>query len=132
VNLSGHHASAFEAIGAEPPLNFSGSRLLRPYCPALKLLEPLRLARICSGLEHAAKKRRLYHLWFHPEELAMNQDENLAALETVLQRYVALRERGEMESVHMGELAARLLAARAREAEPSAVRVDNPTWQGAA
>ena len=133
VNLSGHHAIAFDAIGSEPPLNFSGSRLLRPYWPALKAFEPLRMARICSGLEYAARKRRIYHLWFHPEELAMDQEENLAALETVLRRYVVLRERGEMESVHMGELAARLLDVRTRQAEPSStVRVDHPTWQGAA
>ncbi|MDP2999828.1 MAG: polysaccharide deacetylase family protein [Bryobacterales bacterium] len=119
VNVSGHHTVGFDAAGIEPPFDFPASRLLRPYWRALGLLERLRLARVCSGLEYAARKRRIYHLWFHPEELAMDQDRNLAALETVLAHFAMLRERGEMESVHMGELAARLVAREpAAELEP--------------
>lgn len=110
VNLSGHHTAGFDEIGQEPPFNLSASRFLRPYWPALKVFERLRLERICSGLEYAAKKRRVYHLWFHPEDLAVNQDANLEALETVLRRYALLRDRGVMESVNMGELSARLMA----------------------
>ena len=117
VSLSGHHAVTFEEVGLERPFNLPASRLLRPYWPALRVFEPLRLARINSGLEYAARKRRIYHLWFHPEELAMDQDENLAVLERVLARFAILRQRGQMESLHMGELAARLTALEG-EVEP--------------
>jgi hypothetical protein len=112
VNLSGHHTAGFDEMRQGPPFNLPASRFLRPYWPALKVFERMRLNRICSGLEYAAKKRRAYHLWFHPEDLAVNQDENLEALETVLRRYALLRDRGVMESVNMGEVSARLMEAR--------------------
>jgi peptidoglycan/xylan/chitin deacetylase (PgdA/CDA1 family) len=116
LNLSGHHTVGIEEIRPGPPYNFPASRLLRPYWHALRMFEPLRLERISAGLEEAAQKGRIYHLWFHPEDLAMDMEQNLKALKTVLSRYAALRERGRMESVNMGELSARLLA-RAPQAE---------------
>ena len=131
VSLSGHHAVAFEEIGLERPFNFPASRLLRPYWPALRVFEPLRLARINSGLEYAARKRRIYHLWFHPEELAMDQDENLAVLERVLARFAILRERGQMESLHMGELAARLTALEGEVGPRRGAAVGAPAASGA-
>lgn len=110
VNLSGHHTTGFDQIRQGPPFNFPASRFLRPYLPALKVFERLRLARICSGLDFAAQQKRVYHLWFHPEDLAVNRAENIEALEIVLRRFAQLRDRGVMESVNMGELSARLMS----------------------
>ncbi len=110
ANVSGHHTVSFDEVRQGPPFNLPASRFLRPYFPALKVLEGLKLRRICSGLDYAARKRRIYHLWFHPEDLATNAAENLAGLETVLRRFAQLRDEGLMESVNMGELSERLLA----------------------
>ena len=108
VNLSGHHTFSLKDTGVGPPFNFPSSRLLRKYLPGVGFLEPLRIARICSGLDHAARHRRIYHLWFHPEELAENPEKSAKVLKKILERFTALRDRGEMESLTMGELAARL------------------------
>ena len=125
VNLSGHHTFSIDEIVEGPPFNFPSSRLLRMYLPALRLFEPLRVARICSGLDYAAHTGRVFHLWFHPEELAMDQDKNAGALEKVLDRFALLRDRGEMESLTMAELAARL-SARSVGQVANLRRVANP------
>ncbi len=111
ANLSGHHTFSIADSGSASPYNYPASRLLRKYLPALRLFEPLRIARICSGLDHAAKEGRVYHLWFHPEELAMDREKNARALRKVLERFALHRDRGEMESLTMAELAARQMAA---------------------
>jgi Polysaccharide deacetylase len=114
-NLSGHHTIRHDDIPHNPPFDFPASRLLRGFTPALSPLEPLRLRRICSGLDHAARKNEIYHLWFHPEELAPHPEKNFAALQTVVERFARLRDRGAMESLSMGELSERM---RARSASP--------------
>ena len=108
LNISGHNTFSLDCTGQGPPFNLPASRYLRPYSPHLRLLEPLRLARICRGLDYAAAKNRVYHLWFHPEDFGPNLNQNLRCLEMILRHYVALRDRGAMESVSMGELADRL------------------------
>ena len=109
VNLSGHHTLSYDELRQGPPFNFAASRLLREFNPSLGIFEPLRMRRICSGLDYAAKTGRVYHLWCHPEELASNQDRNMAALKTVLERFARLRDRGQMESFTMAELSHRML-----------------------
>lgn len=110
-NLSGHHTIGIDRTRKPAaPFDFPASRLLRAYSPALKIFEPLRVARICSGIDCAARTRRVFHLWFHPEELASNQNENMAALNKVLGRYVWHRDQGDMESLAMAGLSKRLLA----------------------
>jgi hypothetical protein len=109
LNLSGHHTISFDQLGPNAPFNFPASRLLRGFTPALASFERLRMSRICSGLDHAAQNCEIYHLWFHPEELASNQDRNIAALKTVLGRFAWLRDQGAMESLTMRELSDRML-----------------------
>jgi len=123
LNLSGHHTIRFDGIPENPPFDFPASRLLRGYSPALALLEPLRLRRICSGLDHAAREREMYHLWFHPEELTPHPEKNLAALKTIVERFARWRDRGAMESLGMSELSDRMLARGARPAETKMIPV---------
>ena len=44
------------------------SAFLRPHDPRRQRLESLRLARLRSGLQHAARHGRIFHLWWHPHE----------------------------------------------------------------
>jgi hypothetical protein len=44
----------------------------------LKILDGLRLYRIKSGMTHAAKNNLTYHLWWHPHNFSINQDENFS------------------------------------------------------
>ncbi|MBV9441959.1 MAG: polysaccharide deacetylase family protein [Acidobacteriaceae bacterium] len=111
LDISGHHTLSLQETAENPPLNLPASRYLRPYCRRLRLLEPLRVSRICRGLDYAASKRRGYHLWFHPEDFGVNLHENLHCLEKILIHYARLRDAGVMESITMGALAGRLSTA---------------------
>jgi peptidoglycan/xylan/chitin deacetylase (PgdA/CDA1 family) len=113
LNLSGHHAYPPEELGREIPLNIRASRQLRPYGKTfrkLRALEPFRLARLKSALTHAARNGLIYHLWWHPHDFGLYQQENLAFLQRILEHQAKLREDFAMESLTMGELSRRLLA----------------------
>ncbi len=104
VNLSGHSTYA-PGADTSLPINLPASRFLRPCSRRLAMLEGLRLRRIENSLEHAARERRTYHLWWHPHNFGANTDQNLAFLRRVLACYARLRDRFGMESLNMGEMA---------------------------
>lgn len=87
------------------PRNVPASRYLRPYLPALRTLEPLRLRRIVDDLTLAAEHKQLYHLWWHPHDFGARPEQNVAVLAQILERFAALRKSHGMESVNMLEAA---------------------------
>jgi peptidoglycan/xylan/chitin deacetylase (PgdA/CDA1 family) len=107
VNLSGENCYRFDARlhSAHGLVDIPASRFLRPYIPRLKWLEPLRLRRIKSSMTYAARQGQLYHLWWHPHNFGVDQDENLAFLRRILDHYRALNRRWGLRSQTMGELA---------------------------
>jgi peptidoglycan/xylan/chitin deacetylase (PgdA/CDA1 family) len=86
------------------------SAFLRPYDPGRKRLEPLRLARLRSGLRHAAHHGRIFHLWWHPHNFSQHRSENVALLQKVLNEFDTLARAEGMQSLTMAEAAA--IAAR--------------------
>ena len=56
----------------------------------------VRVRRAVKGLEAAARERRVFHLWFHPTNLADHMDAMFAGLRAILERAAALRARGEL------------------------------------
>ncbi len=109
LNLSGHYTHAL-ALPGTTPVNVPSSRLLTRHLPGLKWLEPLRLARIRSGMTYAARRGRMFHLWMHPEELAEYPRESLNMLEKILAHFQDLRAGYAMHSLNMGEVPGHLLA----------------------
>lgn len=103
------HAQPSAAPG---PVNVPASRYLRPYAPALRHLEPLLLHRIEADLRTAARRGRLFHLWWHPRDFGLHMRENLAVLRHVLTTFARLRDTHGMQSGSMVE-AARRVAERA-------------------
>lgn len=91
------------------------SCMLRPYRPALRHLERLRLRRIRRGLHFAARAGRIFHLWWHPHNMGVHQQENLDFLRRVLIEFAACRERHGMRSLSMAGVhdAVRALSGRA-------------------
>ena len=87
------------------PVNVPASRYLRPYAPALRHLEPLLLHRIEADLRTAARRGRLFHLWWHPHDFGLHSRENLAVLRRVLTTFARLRDTCGMESRSMVEAA---------------------------
>ncbi len=108
INYSGHNCYSFQDISRSFPFNIPSSRFLRPYSQKLKILEPLRLHRILSGLTYAAKQGLIYHLWWHPHNFGINQKENVSFLKKILNHYWKLKNDYGMESVNMGGLARQL------------------------
>ena len=102
VNLSGHHLVPWSSITAEYPYNVRASRFLRPYSRKLKALEPLRRRRVVQGLRAAAKRNRIFHLWWHPHNFGAEPEANLAGLEAILDEFEQLREKRGMRSLNMG------------------------------
>lgn len=87
-------------------INVPASRFLRPHAPRLVRAEPLKLRRITAGIEAAARRGGLYHLWWHPHNFGVRLSENLAMLRAILDAYAAQRERHGMRSATMAEAAA--------------------------
>jgi hypothetical protein len=95
------------------------SAFLRPYDPARKWLEPLRLARLRSGMHHAAHHGRIFHLWWHPHNFSQHQSENFAVLERVLDEFDQLAAAEGMRSLTMADVAASIApVARDRTRDP--------------
>jgi len=87
------------------PVNVPASRFLRPYSPSLSFLEGLKIIRIQKEMFEAAKKRKLYHLWWHPHNFGKNTKQNLRQLKAILDYYKILEEQYGMISLNMSEIA---------------------------
>jgi hypothetical protein len=61
-----------------------------------------------SDLTYAARRRLIYHLYFHPHNFGVNLEENMSTFRGILNHFSVLRETYGMESLNMGELAQRL------------------------
>jgi hypothetical protein len=76
------------------------------------VLERLRLRRITSAMETAARRRRLFHLWWHPHNFGVDLEENLAFLRGILDYFRTLQERYGMRSMTMAAVADEVLQAQ--------------------
>jgi peptidoglycan/xylan/chitin deacetylase (PgdA/CDA1 family) len=81
------------------------NRFLRPRLRPLALLEPRKVRRVLAELSDAALRGGLYHLWWHPHNFGVQQDQHLAQLDAVLERFRLLREETGMRSMTMAEVA---------------------------
>lgn len=103
-NISGHNDYDLSELKKEPILELPSSCFLRPYSAKLSFLDKLRLHRIKTSMTSAAKKGRVYHLWWHPHNMAKNTDENFVFLEKILIHYSSLNKRYNFESLTMNQL----------------------------
>jgi peptidoglycan/xylan/chitin deacetylase (PgdA/CDA1 family) len=102
------------------PVDVAASRYLRPYEPALRRLEPLRLRRITTELERAAATGGVFHLWWHPHDFGIHLPQNLAFLRRILSCFARLRERDGMQSLTMAHAARHLVGTAAPRAPEQA------------
>jgi len=99
-----------EPTVVEGMVNVPASRFLRPVGNSA-LLEHLRFRRISSAMETAARRRRLFHLWWHPHNFGVGLQENLTFLRAILDCFRRLQDRYGMRSMTMGALAEEVLHA---------------------
>jgi peptidoglycan/xylan/chitin deacetylase (PgdA/CDA1 family) len=125
VNITGHHGYSEEyMMKAYPMINVPSSRFLRPYSERFRMLDNIRLNRIRNSMTHAAKNNLMYHLWWHPHNFGINQDQNFAFLEKILLHYQDLRKQYGFESVTMSELSEALI--RKGQPQPHESKFPNP------
>ena len=86
------------------------SRFLRPAGKNAPL-ERLRLSRITSAMEAAARRRTLFHLWWHPHNFGVHLQENLVFLRAILDHFRTLQDRYGMRSMTMAAVADEVLHA---------------------
>jgi peptidoglycan/xylan/chitin deacetylase (PgdA/CDA1 family) len=109
VNVSGHHCFDIDFSGKEEIINLPASRFLRPFTPALKWFNPIRISRIKDSLTHAAQRHQCYHLWWHPHNFGTNLSENLATLREILEHFSNLAMEYGMQSQSMKEIAEEII-----------------------
>jgi len=109
LNLSGHHCYSDEFMKSGSMINIPGSRFLRPYMASLSIMDGLKLRRIKKSMTYAAKRGLLYHLWWHPHNFGINQEQNFVLLEKILLHYAMLNKRYGFESYTMCEVAEKLM-----------------------
>jgi peptidoglycan/xylan/chitin deacetylase (PgdA/CDA1 family) len=86
---------------------------LRRYIPVSRRVERAR-----KGLEHAARRREVFHLWFHPTNLADGTDGLFSGLRDILGQASSMKESGALDIMSMAGIAERS-AALAPEIAPA-------------
>jgi hypothetical protein len=89
-------------------VDIPASRFLRPVGRSA-VLERMRLRRITSAMETAARRRKLFHLWWHPHNFGVDLQKNLAFLRAILDCFRSLQERYGMRSMTMAAVADEVL-----------------------
>jgi peptidoglycan/xylan/chitin deacetylase (PgdA/CDA1 family) len=102
------------------------SMFLRPYSTQRQSLEPIRLRRIAGGIRAAAEQRGIFHLWWHPHNFGANTAANLDFLRSVLEVFSSCRQRHDMRSLNMCDVAS--LVSSVDEGLETAIEYPNDTF----
>lgn len=87
-------------------LNIPGSMLYTPSFGARRFVPVwMRVRRAKAGLDQAVRRRQIFHLWFHPTDLACRADAMLEGLERIFSYADELRQAGKLNVKAMRELA---------------------------
>jgi peptidoglycan/xylan/chitin deacetylase (PgdA/CDA1 family) len=104
ANLSGSTVVPWKEIPQRHGLSdVRASAFLKPYSRRLGWADGLRLRRIRENLVAAARTGGVYHLWFHPHNFGVNQDENLSFMRAIIDVYRECADRFGMRSLSMYE-----------------------------
>lgn len=104
IDVSG--ANAYVLAAADGMVDVPASRFLRPYKRSLAFLDGRRLGRILRAMRDAAASNRVFHLWFHPHNFGINQDDNFVFLNRILTEAVHLNQEYDWPSLTMASFGA--------------------------
>ncbi len=86
--------------------NVAGSMIYFPRHGVRKWVPmSVRVRRAIKGLDRAAAEKKIFHLWFHPTNLAFDPDAMFDGLEQIAMHASRLRERGSLQVMTMEEAA---------------------------
>jgi hypothetical protein len=83
--------------------NIKESYYFRPYNKN-KILEYFKLRRIKKEMTYSAKRKRTFHLWWHPHDFGENIELNIKQLEKILKHYSLLHKKYNYLSKNMIEV----------------------------
>jgi peptidoglycan/xylan/chitin deacetylase (PgdA/CDA1 family) len=109
INLSGRNCYSDDYLKSKFPVDIRASRFVRPYNATLRFLDKQKLKRLKSDMTYAAKNNVTYHLWWHPHNFGINQNENFDLLEKLLLHYHELNDKYNFQSYTMSGLAKAIL-----------------------
>lgn len=104
INLSGYHTYPLPRKNANVPINIPASRFFRPWSSLLAPFESLRLHRIKRAMTYAAEHNEIFHLWWHPHNVSIDQEKNFNNLKIILDHYTFLKEKYNMSSASMSDI----------------------------
>lgn len=104
ICLGDQHCQNLDEIKKGNLYAIRASRWLRPYKKSESKFDFLKLRRIKNQMHHAAKKGKIFHLWFHPHDIGINQEINFEMLEEILRHYQNLNLKYDMQSANMREV----------------------------
>jgi len=82
--------------------NIPGSMLYLPMNGFRKLIPvEFRINKAKKGIRKAIENKRIFHLWFHPFNIATNQEKLLYGLEEIFMEVQSSRDNGELETKNM-------------------------------
>ena len=110
--------------------NIPGSAIYFPMHGVRRLVPMrLRVRRLLKGLNEAGRRRRIFHLWFHPTNFAEQTEAMFEGLRRILLRAAELRERGQLEILTMSQIAERWESSGDRPGEfQQVVEVGEENW----
>ncbi|MGI8640503.1 MAG: polysaccharide deacetylase family protein [Pyrinomonadaceae bacterium] len=104
-NVAGTHTFKWQDVWSGNIANVPASMFLRPISKKMERLEKLRLQRIRRSIAFAAKKRRIFHLWWHPHNFGVNLEENLDFLREILKTFRRYQQSHNLCSLSMLDVA---------------------------
>lgn len=100
-----YHTSKWGEVRSGRLANVQASFFLRPFSARTRCIEWLRLQRLTRALHHAATKKEIVHLWWHPHNFGRHLDDNISFLRKLLETFAQLRESHGMRSLNMSDVA---------------------------
>lgn len=79
------------------------SRFFRTYKPKERIIQRIKMNRIKREMTYAAKQGNIYHLWWHPHNLADDIENNRKQLIEILDHYKVLNDKYNFISLKMGD-----------------------------
>jgi peptidoglycan/xylan/chitin deacetylase (PgdA/CDA1 family) len=106
AGLSPPPTTPWESVRGEDGLSdIPASAFLRPYSPRRRQLEALKLHRMVSGMRDAARRQRIFHVWWHPHNFARHPRQCFELLGQLLDEFDQLADQEGMRSMTMRDVA---------------------------
>lgn len=104
INITGSNTFIINRPANGKLLNISSSRFLRPVNLKFSLLNKLRLNRIKSQMNYAAKNGQIFHLWWHPHNFGNSIEKNSEFLIKIVEHFKKLQKKYDFKSLNMRQL----------------------------